>query len=77
MRRTSLKIAIVSAGWKHQSLAERANLSLPVDQRLSEHTITQFVTFRKAPTAQQAAVLAAVLGRSVRTLFPRNGGGHQ
>jgi hypothetical protein len=75
MKRTNFKIAMVAAGWKHQSLAARANLSLRAKQQLTEHTLTQFVTCRKDPTAEQAAALAEVLGKTEHRLFKRCEGG--
>jgi len=70
MQRKSLKLAIVAGEWKHQSLAVKANLRLPPEQRLSELNITQLVTNRRDPTPKQAAALARVLGRSAGELFP-------
>ena len=72
MKRKNLKVAIVGSGWKHQTLAARVNVSLPADEQVSEHVITQFVTCRKNPTPLQAAALAAVLDQSVRKLFARD-----
>ena len=69
MQRTNLKLAIVGKGFHHWQLAVETNRHLPSEQFLSELNITQFVTFRKNPTPEQAAALAHVLGQSVIELF--------
>jgi transcriptional regulator with XRE-family HTH domain len=68
--RLALKLAIISAGFTHRELAERANENLAGAQRLSENGLTKIVTNRRAPTADQATALARLLGRSTIELFP-------
>lgn len=71
--RMNLKLAIVAAGMKHQSLAVEANRYLEPEHHLSELDITKVVTNRKDPTPEQAAALARVLGRSTFELFHDRG----
>jgi len=68
--RMKLKLAIVAARIKHQSLAIEANRHIVPEYSLSELDITKIVTNRKDPTPEQATALARVLGQSAVELFP-------
>jgi hypothetical protein len=67
---TPFKVAIVVAGLEYWPLAQAVNAQLPPEHQLSERMISLLATDKKRPTLKQAEVLAQILRRPVRALFP-------